>query len=426
MRTIYDSSWAEITRAAGLQRTPRSTMATLAEPSNILQMSLPLVRDDGSTTVYKAWRVQHNNARGPFKGGIRFHPEANLHEVKNLALLMTMKCAVVDIPFGGAKGAIAVDPAELSAAELERLSRLYVRQLLPLIGPWRDVPAPDVNTGEATMAWMVDEYAQLTGSFTPAAFTGKPVALYGSHGRREATGYGGFEVLDEVLSSLKPFGDTHRPLSLAVEGYGNVGYHIAERAVRAGYRLVGVSDRHDATLNPAGLDPAAVLAAKDTHGLVARGGGAAATHAELLAAPADILVLAAVENSITPANAHLVRAKIILELGNNSVAREADPILAERGVIVIPDILANAGGVAGSYFEWVQNLQGYSWDEAVMLSRLATKLRHATRAVTAVAAESDVSLRTAASIVALERLDAAIRPGHAPALAAVRHLGSSL
>ncbi len=410
MPSIYEASWNELKRAAAMQRIPREVIQALAQPDRIIEMTLPLARDDGTILRLRAWRVQHSNARGPFKGGIRFHADANLEEVKNLALLMTLKCAVADVPFGGAKGAVAVDPATLSAAELERLARLYVRQVQPLIGPWRDIPAPDVNTGEATMAWMVDEYAALTGSFTPAAFTGKPGALYGSLGRREATGYGGFEVLEEVLAHRPDLGLGATP-TIAVEGFGNVGSHFAEAAVRAGYRLVGVSDARDAVLDPAGLDPAAVRAALAATGRVAPAGGRTATHAELLAADADILVLAAVEHAITERNAPHVRARVVLELGNSSIARAADPILARHHVTVVPDILANAGGVVGSYFEWVQNLQGYNWDEPMVLARLASKLRQSAAEVMALSRTADTTPRTAAAMIALDRLSQAIRPG---------------
>lgn len=419
MSSIYEATWNEVTRAGHQHGTAASVLAGLAEPDRIVEMSLPLLKDDGTLAHYRAWRVQHNNARGPYKGGIRFHPDAHLEEVKNLALLMTMKCAVADIPFGGAKGAIAVDPAALSPAELERLSRAYVRRVLPLIGPWRDIPAPDVNTGEATMAWMVDEYAAGSGQFAPAAFTGKPTALYGSLGRREATGYGGFEVLREVLNGLPPGTLGKRP-TIAIEGFGNVGSHFAEAAVAAGYRLIGVSDRHDAVLDPAGLQPDAVREALRATGRVASAGHHPATHAQLLAAKADILVLAAVEHSITEANAGNVRAKIVLELGNSSVARPADPILEAKHVIVVPDILANSGGVIGSYFEWVQNLQGYSWDQATVLDRLGAKLRQATRDVMELSLSSETSIRGAAQMIALDRLGA-VMPSASPRTVPVQH-----
>jgi glutamate dehydrogenase/leucine dehydrogenase len=404
---LFETTWSDIARAGARLGLTTDALGSLAEPSRIVEVGIPLTKDDGTTPTVRGWRVQHSNARGPFKGGVRFHPHVQVDDVKNLALLMTLKCAVVDIPFGGAKGGVSIDPRTLSRSELERLSRGYVRQIEPLIGPWTDIPAPDVGSGEETMAWMVDEYSMLSHSFTPAAFTGKPVATGGSRGRRAATGYGGFDVLEVVQSELGA------PLKrVAVEGFGNVGYHFAEKAAEQGMTLVGVSDIHDAVTNPGGLDPAQVLKSKLATGRVAGAGGHEVSHSALLAMDTDVLVLAAIEHSVTARNADSIRAKVVLELGNNSVSAEAGETLAKKGILVIPDILANAGGVVASYFEWTQNLQGYYWTEADVLSKVRDKLHVAARDVFAVRDEHTVNLRTAAQMLALERLMAAM-PHHA-------------
>jgi glutamate dehydrogenase/leucine dehydrogenase len=400
---LFDATWSDIARAGARLGLTTDALGSLAEPSRIVEVGIPLTKDDGTTQTVRGWRVQHSNARGPFKGGVRFHPHVQVDDVKNLALLMTLKCAVVDIPFGGAKGGVSIDPSTLSRAEMERLSRGYVRQIEPLIGPWTDIPAPDVGSGEETMAWMVDEYSMLSHSFTPAAFTGKPVATGGSRGRRAATGYGGFDVLEAVGGNLQ---------RVAVEGFGNVGYHFAEKAVEQGMTLVGVSDIHDAVADPAGLDPGTVLKSKLATSRVAGAGGHEVSHSALLAMDTDVLVLAAIEHSITARNADSIRAKVVLELGNNSVSAEAGEILARNGILVIPDILANAGGVVASYFEWTQNLQGYYWTEADVLAKVREKLHTATRDVFAIRDDQGVSLRTAAQMLALERLMAAM-PQHA-------------
>ncbi len=408
MSGLFEATWRNVAQAGRDLGIAKSTLNVLAHPMRTLEVNIPLVRDDGRLEVLRAWRVQYNNARGPFKGGIRFHPEVTLDEVKNLALLMSIKCAVVDIPFGGAKGGVAVDAGSLSVGERERVARAYVRQLAPMLGPWTDVPAPDVNTGEGTMAWMADEYSAVSGVFSPAAFTGKPISLHGSQGRRVATGYGGFDVLAAVLQDWSGANRAHLQ-RIAVEGFGNVGYHFARKAVMSGYTLVGVSEIADAVIDPGGLDPDEVERAKRNSGRVARAGGRVVQRAELLTMDTDILVLAAVEHAITARNAGEVRAKVVLELGNNSISSEANAILAERGILVVPDVLANAGGVVASYFEWTQNLQGYYWSEEMVLERLRAKLRQAAHEVFERRDQYGTSLRLAAQSLALERLDAAIR-----------------
>ncbi|HEX3082797.1 MAG TPA: Glu/Leu/Phe/Val dehydrogenase [Candidatus Saccharimonadia bacterium] len=406
---IFEATWKDITRAGDVLGVPGGIMNMLSEPMRIIEVGIPLVHDDGSLEVLKGWRVQHNNARGPYKGGVRFHPQVSLDDVKNLALLMTLKCAVADIPFGGAKGGVAVDPRKLSRAELERVARGYVRAMQAEIGPWVDIPAPDVNTNEETMAWMADEYGVLKGQYTPAVFTGKPIALQGSHGRRAATGYGGYDVLEAVLDAHRIPGELTR---VAVEGIGNVGYHFAQKAIENDLRLVGVAEYNDGVISEAGLDLDEVFQHLRATGSVAVPRGRKMGKGEVLEMDCDILVLAATEHTVTRKNAHKIQAKVVLELGNSSIDTEANAILQERGILVIPDILANSGGVVTSYYEWSQNLQGYYWDEAMVLQRLRLKMQQAVADVLERRDRHGVNLREAAQILGLRRLSEAISMRH--------------
>ena len=315
-----------------------------------------------------AFRSQHNNARGPYKGGIRFHPNVSEAEVKALSMWMTWKCAAVGIPYGGAKGGVIVDPKKLSRAELEALSRAYTRLTAKIIGEKIDVPAPDVNTDGQIMAWMLDEYEKIIGYQAPGTFTGKPIALGGSLGREEATGMGGVHVLKLLIRNLKfEINNT----TVAIQGFGNVGYWFARLAQEAGFKIVALSDSRGAITSKAGLDVIKVMAHKKKTGKLAGFPGTTEiTNEDLLTLPVDVLVPAALEQVITGANANQVQAKIIIEMANGPVTPEADAILAQRGVISVPDTLANAGGVTVSYFEWAQNLQGYYWKKAVVFERL--------------------------------------------------------
>lgn len=379
----------------------------LRSPQRQVEARLPVRMDDGSLKVFEGYRVQYDNHRGPFKGGIRFHPQTDREEVKALAFWMAIKCAVVGIPYGGGKGGITVDPSKLSVTELERLSRAWVKAMEPVIGVDKDIPAPDVNTNGQIMAWMVDEYAQLTGAYVPGVFTGKPVGLHGSAGREPATGQGGFYALQEIAKKkkLKPAQTT-----IAVQGFGNVGSFFAKLAEEAGYKIVAVSDSRGAIYNAKGLDVSKVLAHKANTGTVQGfAGSKAMTNEELLTCDCDVLAPAALENVLTKENAAKVKASVVLELANGPTTPEADDILAKKGVAVVPDVLANAGGVSVSYFEWVQNRQGYYWTEAEVLEKLEPLMKDAFAAVWKKHDELSIPLRTAAFVLAVHRLVQAIR-----------------
>jgi glutamate dehydrogenase (NAD(P)+) len=383
----------------------------LAAPERALAVNIPVVMDDGQVEVFPGFRVQHCGARGPFKGGIRFHPAVTLEETTVLAMLMTWKCAVVGLPFGGAKGGVRCDPRRLSRAELERLTRAFALAIRPLIGPRLDIPAPDVNTDEQTMAWMMDTLGTAGDENAMASVTGKPVALGGSLGRGSATGQGLAVV---ALSLLRDHGRLPAETTVAVQGYGKVGKAAARALAEAGSRVVAVSDVSTALYRREGLD----LAALDAHvrrapdGLLAgysAPGVATIENEELLALDVDLLVPAAMEAQITVHNAHRVRAWAIVEGANGPVTGEADRILEERGVIVVPDILANAGGVVVSHLEWVQDLQGLFWDEDQVEASLERRMAHAFADVSSLARERNVSLRRAAYLLAVARVAEAIR-----------------
>jgi glutamate dehydrogenase (NADP+) len=367
--------------------------------------------------VFTGYRVQHSNLRGPYKGGLRYHPKVDVHEVKALALWMTMKCAVVGIPMGGGKGGIKVDPKRLSAAELERLTRGFTRAMRDVFGPERDVPAPDVNTNPVIMGWIADEYGKLVGTPAPAVVTGKSLDQGGSPGREAATGQGAFYVLEELARQR---GLTPPQTTVVVQGFGNVGYHIARLMHAAGYRIIGLSDSRGGIvdLRQRGMDPAHVMATKQARGTI---GGMycvgsvcdgenyrAISNQELLELPCDVLVPAALESQITAENAGRIKAKLVLELANGPTTPEADEALARRQVVVAPDILVNAGGVTVSYFEWLQNRSGERWTEAEVLERLEPTMRAAFRDVWQRAERYRTSLRTAAFVLALERLREAL------------------
>lgn len=380
----------------------------LKNPMHLHTTDLFIECDDGSIGRFRAYRSQHNNARGPFKGGIRFHPQVEEEEVKALSMWMTWKCAMVNIPYGGAKGGIAVDPKLLSTAELEQLSRAYVAFLADKIGPWKDIPAPDVNTNSQIMAWMVDEYQRYYSNANPgsenllATFTGKPLKLGGSEGREEATGLGGVYVLQHFLDT-NGLADKS-PIRIAIQGFGNAGYWFARRAHERGWRIVAVSDSRGAIYNEEGLDPDAVLSIKQTSGSVIHFPAQRITDTELLALDVEVLAPAALQSMIHAGNAEAIHAQVILELANGPVTPEADQILWKKGITVLPDILVNAGGVAVSYFEWVQNIQGYPWEYAVITARLQTLLERAFDAMWEMKLRKHIDCRKAAYLVAMKRV----------------------
>jgi glutamate dehydrogenase/leucine dehydrogenase len=357
--------------------------------------------------VFRGYRVQHNGARGPYKGGIRYHPAVTADEVRALAAFMTWKCAVVNIPYGGAKGGIACDPKTFSRAELERLTRRYTREIAPLIGPNRDIPAPDVNTDAEVMGWVFDAFSSLAGEPVPGVVTGKPLALGGSQGRAEATGQGLTLVTLETLGRL---GIQPRGARVAVQGFGNVGAAAAAKLAEAGLTIVAVGDSRGAVLRPRGIDPAALIAHKRKTGSVVTFAGTETLRPhEVLTVACDVLVPAALENAITAAVAREVRARVIVEGANGPTTPEADRILAMQGATVVPDILANAGGVTVSHFEWVQARQGLWWDAEAVLASLTKAMRRAFQEVWERGAADHVDLRSAAYRLAVARVAEAMR-----------------
>lgn len=379
----------------------------LLTPRRELQVKLVVQLDSGAFKTFTGFRVQHDNARGPFKGGIRFHHEVNLDEVRSLASLMTWKTAVVDIPFGGAKGAVLCKPAELSANEKQRLTRALVRALHEVIGPDKDIPAPDVGTSATEMGWFVDEFELLHG-FAPGVVTGKPLALGGSLGRDAATGRGTLFAIREILR-LAGAGEIAGK-TFAVQGFGNVGAWAARLIAAEGGRIVAVSNSRTGVYNQKGIDAESLwLTYQKGEKSFAAGAGEPITNAELLAVDCDVLVPAALGGVLTAENAGRVRAKYIAEAANHPVTPEADEILRKRGVLLIPDILCNAGGVTVSYFEWVQNAQRATWTELKVNAELELKMAEACRSVWSLSQEAKVDLRTSAFLLAVQRVVAAIR-----------------
>lgn len=388
---------------------PHDVIEKLRYPKETLMATLLVRMDDGSSQAFKAWRCRYDDIRGPTKGGIRFHPDVSLDEVMALAFWMTFKCAVVNLPFGGGKGAVAVDAQKLSKAELERLSRAYVKAFKNFIGPERDIPAPDMYTNAMVMGWMADEYSAMVGHPSPAVITGKPLELGGSLGREDATGRGGYILIRHLEKKLrlKP-----SKSSVIVQGYGNVGFHCALLLHQDGYKIVGVSDSRSAVYDPAGLDPCQLMKHKKLSGSLHGFGGSdqyvEAQSEEILTMPCDLLIPAATANQIHHQNAEQIQARVILELANGPVTPAADLILNDRGVVVIPDILANSGGVTVSYFEWVQNKAGYYWDLMEIHDRLKTRLSAEIQRVWEIKENRKLDLRTSAYILALQRIATAV------------------
>lgn len=392
----------QLTEAAAVMKLDKEILSALREPDRTINVSLPVRMDDGRIKVFQGYRIQYNDARGPYKGGMRYHPQVNMDEIKALGFLQTIKNAVVNLFYGGAKGGISVDPKKLSKAELERLSRMFIQRIAKDIGPETDVPAPDVNTDSEIMGWMVDEYSKIVGKFTPAAITGKPLSLGGSQGREEATGYGGMVVLKQILKEQK----IKKLPTVAVQGFGNVGYFFALFAQSSNFKVVAVSDSKGGIYSAKGLDVRKVHEWKKQMGqLKGYPGSTTLSNEQLLELPVDVLVPAALENQIHKDNAKKIQARIIVEMGNGPVTAEADPILIKRKILVVPDVLANSGGVATSYLEWSQNRSGVYWSEQEVLQKLEAYMIAATRNVLSTVREYKVAdLRTAAFILALRRI----------------------
>jgi len=379
----------------------------LGTPDRILKKKIS-IKVKGKSKSFEAYRVQFNNARGPYKGGIRFHPEANLDEVKTLAALMALKCAVVGIPLGGSKGGVAFDPKKFEKKEIEQVSRAWVKAMHPFIGAHKDIPAPDVYTNAEIMGYMLDEFEKLEKRSEPGVFTGKPLSIGGSLGRDIATAQGGIFVLDELIKNNNKFGSG---LKVCVQGFGNAGQNAALLLKDMGYKIVGISDSQGAIYKEAGLDPKKILDLKNQRKTVQESDPEARklSNEKLLESECDILIPAALDNQITKENANNIKAKIILELANNPTTPEADEILDKKGIIVVPDILANAGGVTVSYFEWVQGLQNFYWDAQKVKKELEKIMRNSFNGVWNESKERKISMRKAAFVLSIQRIVEAMK-----------------
>ena len=402
----YENVLKVMDEAAQILGYSESDIEPLKYPERELKVSVPVVMDDGSTRVFEGYRIQHSTSRGPAKGGIRFHPAVNNDEVKALAAWMTFKCAVVNIPYGGGKGGVVCDPHELSERELRAITRRFTAAIMPLIGPDQDIPAPDVGSNAAVMGWMMDTYSMLKGHCVHGVVTGKPIELGGALGRNEATGRG---VMFTTRNIMKKMGMEMKGTEVAVQGMGNVGSITAKLLHQEGMKVVAVSDVSGGIYKKEGLDIPATLAylGKDRKNLLSgyeEDGMTRITNEELLELPVTVLVPAALENQINGTNADKIQAKLIVEAANGPTAAEADPILNEKGVVIVPDILSNAGGVVVSYFEWVQNIQSVSWTEEEVNAKLERIMNNSFEAVYNIAQEKKVPLRTGAYLIAVDRV----------------------
>ena len=427
----FESALVQLSKALKFLKLSPAQIERLKNPEKIISVNFPVKMDDGKVKLFHGFRVQHNSALGPYKGGIRFHHQVDMNEVKALAFWMAIKCAVADLPLGGGKGGVEVDPKKLSNAELERLSRNYIRSIWRDIGPDLDVPAPDVNTTPQIMKWMADEFIRMKNlefrikndkkekSRLMGTFTGKPLDYGGSEGRTEATGLGGFYILQALLAKLsgKRKAESGK-LTVAVQGFGNVGYFIAKFLHEAGFRVVALSDSKGAIvvndMKKDSFNPDLVLNCKKEKGTISGcycvgsvcdlKNGKPTTNEKLLELPVDILIPSALENQITGENAGKVQAKVIIEMANGPTTPEADEILHKKGVILVPDVLANSGGVTVSCFEWMQNLAGSHWSVSEVRSKLQKKIQSAFTSVWEISREKKTDLRTAAFIVAIKRI----------------------
>jgi glutamate dehydrogenase len=379
----------------------------LKEPKEYFEVSVPVKMDNGKVRVFRGYRVHHNNVLGPYKGGIRFHPDVDVNEVKALASWMTWKCSLVGLPYGGAKGGVVCNPKEMSERELERLARGYMRGLRDFIGPDKDIPAPDVYTNPQIMAWMMDEFSRIRGDNVPGVITGKPVGVFGSEGRNEATGMGLVYVTREVLGYLKL---DPKNTTAVIQGYGNLGHVVAERYARMGIKVIAASDSKGGVYDPRGLDPREVLAHKNRKGsVVGLKGTKKITNEQLLEMKCDILAPCALENVITDKNANRIKARMVIEGANGPTTLEADRILHKKKILVVPDILANAGGVTVSYFEWVQNRMNFYWSKDEVNEKLDCIMTRAFQRTMEVMEKYRTDMRTAAYILAVKRVSEAMK-----------------
>lgn len=426
---MLESAQDIITKTARSLKLDDKTIKSLIQPEAIHQFNLPVRLDDGRTKLFKAFRIQHNSRLGPYKGGIRFHQNVSREEVQALATLMTIKCAVAGLPYGGGKGGVVVDPKKLSESELERLSRAYAKKISPFIGPNLDIPAPDVNTNSQIMEWMLDEYIKYklkiknskfkidkkTLNQWRATFTGKPIEAGGTLGRTEATGRGGVIILQALLAKLNSkFQIPSSKLKIAVQGYGNVGYYFAKIASEEGFKVVAVSDSKGAVFVKDGLNPVATMKCKEEKGTVAgcycKGSvcdirfGKPISNDELLEIPVDVLVPSALENVINEKNMEKIRAKIIIEMANGPVTEEAYEYLSKKGIDIVPDVLANSGGVTVSYLEWLQNMEDQVWSKKKVNNKLKEMMEKAFAGIWYKTVKENIPLKQAAFEVAIERI----------------------
>ncbi|MGI8407936.1 MAG: Glu/Leu/Phe/Val family dehydrogenase [Actinomycetota bacterium] len=399
--TPFEAATYFFNKAAERCKLPKEMREVLASSYRELAVQIPVTMDDGRVQVFRGFRIQHNGARGPYKGGIRYHESADLDEVRALAALMTWKNALIDVPFGGAKGGVQCEPGLLSQTELQRLTRRFTAMISYIIGVNRDIPAPDMGTSAQTMAWMMDAYGQKNG-YTPGIVTGKPIELGGSPGREEATGRG---VVICTARSAKKKGISFEGASVAIQGFGNVGYWTAHLAAELGAKIIAVSDVGGGTYQPTGLDLEALAThRKESISVATFGSGEAVTNEELLELKCDILIPAAIESVIHGKNADRIDARMVVEAANGPTTPVADEILNDRGIPVVPDILANSGGVTVSYFEWVQNIQQFRWELDTVNSELEKKMNLATDSVFERSEKDGTSLRAAAFDIAVERV----------------------
>lgn len=404
----YDVALRQLETAANMLKLEPWIHENLKQPKRILTVSVPVRMDSGDVKVFTGYRVQHNDARGPHKGGIRYHPDVTLSEVKALAMWMTWKCAVLDVPFGGGKGGIICNPKQMSQSEIERMSRRYFYMIMDIIGPRRDIPAPDVYTNPQTMAWMMDTYSMVKGKPVFEIITGKPLVVQGSEGRNEATSRGALFCAREA--ARKTMNSGLKGLKVSVQGYGNVGWNAAKLLHEEGVKILAVSDSRGGIFKADGLDPVKVYEhKKETGSVVDFPGTDRITNEEVLEVDCDILVPAALENQITKANADRIKAKVIVEGANGPTSPEADQILHERGALVVPDILANAGGVTVSYFEWVQNLYREYWPEDQINAKLEAKIVKSFNDTYEILQNHKVHMRTAALMLGVGRVAEAMK-----------------
>ncbi|MFJ7753576.1 Glu/Leu/Phe/Val family dehydrogenase [Peribacillus muralis] len=399
--SLLESTQVVIKEALGKLGYSEEVFELLKEPLRMLTVRIPIKMDDNTTKIFTGYRAQHNDAVGPTKGGIRFHPEVDEEEVKALSMWMSLKCGIVNLPYGGGKGGIICDPRQMSIGELERLSRGYVRAISQIVGPTKDIPAPDVYTNSQIMAWMMDEYSRIREHDSPGFITGKPLVLGGSQGREKATAQGVTICIEEAA---KRKGIELKGARIIVQGFGNAGSFLAKFMHDAGAKVIGISDAYGALYNPDGLDINYLLDKRDSFGTVTTLFENKITNQELLEQDCDILVPAAISNQITKENAHLIKAQIVVEAANGPTTLEATKILTERNVLLVPDVLASSGGVTVSYFEWVQNNQGYYWEDEEVQRKLKELLVSSFNQVYEMSETRKVNMRLAAYMVGVRKM----------------------